>query len=610
MAEDIKKKVGLQRKRSYLARDFQGFRADLLEHARAHFSDKIQDFSESSMGGLFLDMAAYVGDNMSFYLDHQFRELSPETVTEGKNLEAMIKNAGLRITGNAPASVYVEFDIEVATEPDQITGKSIPKHSELPVILENARLKADNGTVFYLTHDLDFSLQDENGEYEAEVTPITDGQGTITSFVLTLRGLCVSGTVKTETFDIGSTFVPFRTITLSEPHISSILRVVDADGNEYFEVESLSQDTVFRKNLLSSGDYSIDVIPSPYRFTSQMETLGRLTTIQFGSSNSEDETQLSDPSMMALPLYGKQAFSAFSLDPNSLMTNRSLGVSPTNTTIEVTYRYGGGPTHNVPASSINEILEIDWRFATGILYDRAQSIKRSASVENPLPSAGGAAAPTTEELRAFITSSRTMQNRIVTTSDLLARIYTMPTEFGVVYRANILPNPENSLASLLYIICRDSNGRLTIASDALKRNLSTYLNEFRLIGDAIDILDGRVINFEVTIDVKLSPAVNKYEVMTTIMNRVAELFPKEKVNLGKEIVISEITTTVSNVQGVLSVPPNGIQISNIFGSHDNRDYSRERLNFSLIEKDGILQPKPYEIFELRYPNDNIHVNVL
>lgn len=609
MAEDIKKKVGLQRKRSYLARDFQGFRADLVEHARAHFSDKIQDFSESSMGGLFLDMAAYVGDNMSFYLDHQFRELSPDTVTEAKNLEAMIKNAGLKITGNAPASVYVEFDVEVDTVQDAITSQTIPKHSELPVILENAKLKADNGTVFYLTHDLDFTLQDENGEYEAEVTAITNGQGTITSFVFTLRGLCVSGTVKTETFEIGSTFVPFRTVSLSEPHISSILSVKDSDGNEYFEVESLSQDTVFRKNLLPSGDYSIDVIPSPYRFTSSMDTVGRLTTIQFGSSNSADETQLSDPSMLALPLYGKHTFSSFSLDPNSLMTNRSLGVSPTNTTIEVVYRYGGGPTHNVPAASINEILEMDYRFATGISYDRAQAVKRSSSVENPLPAAGGSAAPTTEELRAFITSSRTMQNRIVTTSDLLARIYTMPTEFGVVYRANILPNPENSLASLLYVVCRNSQGKLVVASDALKRNLSTYLNEFRLIGDAIDILDGRVINFEIEIDVKLSPAVNKYEVMANLMNRVAELFPAETVNLGKEIIISDIMTTVANVQGVLSIPQDGIRISNIYGETEGREYSNERLNFSLIEKDGILQPKPFEIFELRYPTKNIHVTV-
>ena len=116
MADDIKKKFGLQRKRNYLNRDFTDFRIDLLRYANIYFKDKIQDFSEASLGGLFLDMAAYVGDNMSFYLDHQFRELDPSTVVEPQNIEAMVKNAGIKITGNSPASVTVNFYIEVGKE--------------------------------------------------------------------------------------------------------------------------------------------------------------------------------------------------------------------------------------------------------------------------------------------------------------------------------------------------------------------------------------------------------------------------------------------------------------------------------------------------------------
>ena len=608
MAEDIKKKIGLQRKRSYLARDFQDFRSELLNHARVHFSDKIQDFSESSMGGLFLDMAAYVGDNMSFYLDHQFRELSPSTVTERKNLEAMIRNAGLKITGNAPASVTVEFDIEVLYEVEPITQKRVPIHGNLPVVLENCALKADNGIIFYLTHDIDFASQDENGEYLSEVTPITDDSGDIVSFVFTQKGLCVSGTIKTEDFDIGNTFVPFRTITLSEPHVSAVLRVTDSDGNEYYGVESLSQDTVFQKSSLGNGSFSIDVIPAPYRYTSEVDTAVRATTIQFGSSDSASENQLSDPSDLAIPLYGKHTFSSFSLDPNQLMVNPSLGVSPTNTKLTVVYRFGGGASHNVEPKTINEIIEIDYRFQPGTMFSDAQAIKRSASVENPTAAAGGSAAPTLEELRIMVTSSRTMQNRVVTVDDLLARIYTMPTEFGVVYRANILPNPENSLASLLYVICKDANGKLTVASDALKRNLSTYLNEFRLIGDAIDILDARIINFEIDIKCKFHPSVNKFEVISSIVNTVKGLYPASGINLGKEIILTDINMAVGAIPGVISVAD--VIISNISGEHNGSVYSTERLNFSLIEDAGIYTPKPYEVLELRYPNENIRVEVL
>jgi len=607
MAEDIKKKIGLQRKRSYLARDFQDFRADLLDHARSHFSDKIQDFSEASLGGLFLDMAAYVGDNMSFYLDHQFRELSPSTVTESKNIESMIKNAGLKITGNAPASVMVNFYIKISKTVDPITNRPIPNPIDIPVILENTQVLARNGTTFYLTRDLDFSEKDGNGKYTATVNAITDQSGNVESYVFIKPGLCISGTVTTETFELG-TYLPFRTITLANNHVTSILRVYDSDGNEYHEVESLSQDTVFRKNKLSNGSSSIDIIPAPYRFISSVDIPTRSTTIQFGSGDVSDLETLTDPSQMALPLYGKSTFSQFSLDPNRLMKNSSLGISPQNVTLTVVYRYGGGASHNVEPESIDEVSVISWRFPAGVPYNNAQIVKNSVSVENTESASGGSAGPTLTELKQYVTSSRTMQNRVVTKEDLLARIYTMPTDFGIVYRANVLPNPANALASLLYIVSRDSEGKLTQSSDALKRNLSTYLNEFRLIGDAMDILDAKIINFRIRIEVKIHESENKFSVQSKIINSVAALFPANEINLGKPINVTQINSAISAVTGVISI--NKVTITNIFGEDDIYDYSEEKKNMSLAFDAGEYLAEPYEIFELRYPKTDIQVIVL
>jgi len=607
MAEDIKKKIGIQRKRSFLARDFQDFRADLLEHARSHFSDKIQDFSEASMGGLFLDMAAYVGDNMSFYLDHQFRELNPETAVESKNIESMIRNAGLKISGNSPASAMVEIYIEVEKTVSN-TGEVIPMHSYLPIIKENSIFKSKSGISFYLSEDIDFSIKDDNGSYDAEVTPILNNSGTIESFVFMKKASCVSGNIATENFDIGNNFVPYRTITLSNSHVSTILSVIDADGNEYFEVESLSQDTVFRKNQLSNGTSSIDVVPAPYRFISKVDITTRSTIIQFGSGDQTDEVNISDPSQMSIPLYGKKSFSSFSLDPNKLLSNKSLGISPTNTTISVVYRYGGGSSHNVPNDTITEVATVDWVFPPNIPYESARSIRNSISVNNPSDASGGAMAPTLFELKNFVTSARTMQNRIVTKEDLLARIYTLPTEFGVVYRANTVPNPDNALSSLLYIVSRDKEGKLTTCSDSLKRNLSTYLNEFRLIGDAMDILDGKIINFQIKLVCKFHPSVNKFELISKIISEVKNLFLQENVNLGKEINATEIIATVANIPGVQSVEKP--IISNIIGEHDSFVYSSSRKNMNIIEKNSIYSPEPYEIFELKYPNRDIIVNVV
>jgi len=611
MADDIKNKFGLQRKRSYLNRDFSDFRLDLLRYANIYFKDKIQDFSEASLGGLFLDMAAYVGDNMSFYLDHQFREMDPTTAVEPQNIEAMVRNSGIKITGNAPASVTVNFYIDVDVNPTKTAnGQQVPLEVSLPRIKDGAKLSTTSGIVFNLVEEINFAEKDENGVYLAEITPIVDASGNLSSFVFMRSGLCVSGTTTTQAVNVGNNFIPFRTITLDEPHVSAVMRVYDSDGNDYYEVESLSQDTVFRKNKLSSGDSSIEVITAPYRYISSTAITNRTMTLRFGSGDSSTilENTVPDPSDLALPLYGKQTFSSFSLDPNRLLSSPSLGVSPVNTTLNITYRHGGGAQHNVEPQAINTIDEIEYVFLQSAPYASTQRVKLSTAVSNPGPARGGAAAPTLSDLKNFVTAARTMQNRIVTKDDLLARIYTLPTEFGVVYRANVLPNPENALSSILYIVSRDSAGQLSQSSDALKKNLSTYLNEFRLIGDAMDVLDASVINYQIKITCRFSHNANKYELISLILRKVKDLFGTSTTALGKSIVKSDIQNVVINQPGVISCV--SIELVNISGTVQNREYSTMQKNLDLALKDDIYFAEPHEIYELRHPNNDIIVTVL
>tara|TARA_Y100000593_G_scaffold77916_1_gene144435 strand:+ start:8472 stop:10301 length:1830 start_codon:yes stop_codon:yes gene_type:complete len=609
MADNIKNKFGIQRKRNYLNRDFSDFRGELLRYANTYFKDKIQDFSEASLGGLFLDMAAYVGDNMSFYLDHQFNELNPNTVVESQNIETMVRNAGIKIMGNSPASVTVDFYIEINTELDP-NGVTIPKAVELPTIKDGAKLETNTGIIFNLTESIDFSQKNENGTYIAETTAITDSTGAIKSFVFKRSGLCVSGATTTQTSNISSTFIPFRTVTLENQHVTSILRVYDSDGNDYHEVESLAQDTVFKKNRLSNGDTSLEVIASPYRFTTSVDIASRSTTLRFGSGDGSNilETKVPDPSDMALPLYGKETFSSYSLDPNRLLQSPSLGVSPTDTTLTIIYRYGGGADHNVDVEAIVGVNEVEFIFLPGTSYDAAQTIKNSLAVSNSSAAAGGAAAPTLSDLKNFVTSARTMQNRVVTTEDLLARIYTLPTEFGIVYRANVLPNPENALSSILYITSRDASGKLVAASDALKKNLSSYLNEFRLIGDAMDVLDASVINYQINITCRFSHNSNKYELISLIIRKVKALYTADTMALGKPIVKSDIVNVVINQPGVIACVD--IKLNNVAGTIQNRTYSTVQKNLDLALKDDIYFAEPYEIYELRHPSSDIIVTVL
>jgi len=608
MADDIKAKFGLQRQRSYLNRDFDDFRLDLLKYANVYFKDKIQDFSEASMGGLFLDMAAYIGDNMAFYMDHQFREMNPVTAVESKNIEAMVRNAGIKITGNSPASVDVDFYIEVPSITSSETGLKIADPLYLPVIKANARIKSNSGVHFNLTHDIDFSEVNINGVLKAEQTPIQDSSGQVSSIVLKKSGLCVSGEVVEQSITVNNTFVPFRTISLNKAHVSAILRVYDSEGNDYYEVESLSQDTVYKRNRLSSGDSSVEVISAPYRYVSFTNVTSRNTTLRFGSGDSSTifDTSVPDASDLALPLYGKETFSSFSLDPNRLLKSPSLGVSPTGTTLRVVYRHGGGANHNVGPDTIRQVSTIEWKFPSNGAFNKIQDIKRKLGLGNPKSATGGASAPTLQDLKSYITSARTMQNRIVTREDLLARIYTLPTEFGIVYRANVIPNPENALASILYVTSRDASGRLTQSSDALKQNLSIYLNEFRLIGDAMDILDASIVNFKIKISCRFSHNVNKYNLISKILREVKKLYTAEKIAMGKPLVMSDILNVVISQPGVVScLTP---QITNLTGTIEGREYSSDKKKLE-IENDVIFADE-YEIFELRYPNSDIEITVL
>ena len=201
-----------------------------------------------------------------------------------------------------------------------------------------------------------------------------------------------------------------------------------------------------------------------------------------------------------------------------------------------------------------------------------------------------------------------MQNRIVTTDDLLARIYTLPTEFGIVYRANVLPNPENALSSILYVVSLDAAQKLTPSSDALKKNLSTYLNEFRLIGDAMDVLDASILNFRIKITCRFAHNANKYELISLITRRVKDLYTKESIALGKPIVKSDITNVVINQPGVVSCV--SVELVNVAGSVQNKTYSSTAKNLDLALKDDIYFAEPYEIYELRFPENDIMITVL
>lgn len=602
--KDVLKSV---RQRKYLNKTRDAMLADLLEYARSYYEGKIQDFSEVSVGGLFLDFASHVGDTMSYYLDHQFTELDPELAVEQTNIERQLRLSGVEIRGSAPAVSEIKFYIEIQASNNNILTTGIP------IIKQDTIVSAQNGTRYYLTEDIDFNDVKQDGSYSADVTiGNTDSSGNVTSFVMARNGTCISGEIETETFSLG-TFTSFKAITLSNPNVSQIVSVTDALGNVYYEVDHLTQDVVYKSTSNShaeeeSVDDVLELIPAPYRFTKVTDLASRMTTLIFGggSADSLEDDVIPDPTEFAIPLYGKTTFPRLTLDPQQMLQTRTLGVIAENTTLSITYRYGGGLSHNAEPNSITNVSTLLMTFPNSPTAAVANAVRLSTRVNNEKETLGGEDAPTIDELKLEIIPARNAQSRIVSKPDLLSFIYRLPTNFGRVYRAASHTNQNNPLASQLFIVSRNANKQLTISPDTLKKNISKYINQYRLISDAIDVLDSQIINvtleFECISDVGIQ---NKKILLQQILTKLKRYFDISKVQIDKSIIVADVQNIIFNTTGIVSVSPDRIKFKNINGTVDDRTYSDVVFDVSANTKSGIIYPPIGGVFEVRYPDDDI-----
>lgn len=609
MAIDTKKQVRPVRQRKYLNKDFNSLRSDLITYTRAFYPDRIQDFSEASLGGALVDLAAYVGDVNSFYLDHQFGEIFVDTAVENANIESLIRRSGVEITGNSPAVVDLQIAIEV---PALKIGTAFqPDPTSLPKILQGTICAASNGTRFETVEDIDFADTDDDGNFVADmVVGSSNADGSPATLVMGLMVQGVSGFTRTETFVISNTFVPFKKIALASGDVTSISSVVDTEGNQYYKVGALTQDTVFRgiPNQRTDNDLVdnvLEILPAPYRFTAETSLSTRVTTLTFGGgqATSIDNDIIPDPSAFAVPLYGRKNFERFSIDPNNLLSTRTLGVAPQGSTISVNYRFGGGLSHNVSSETIRTVSTLLMSFPRNPTPALAAQIRASVDVTNPQPAAGGENAPSINELKTKVPAARNSQQRIVTKEDLLARVYTMPSNFGRVFRAGVRSNPNNPEAAQLYILSRDANGNLVMSPDTLKENLVTFLNEFRMISDAIDILDSPVVNVSLEFEIVTEAQANKNVIVQNVIARLQQFFAVDNFQIDQPIRLSDVRNIIFNNNGVVSVTQ--LRFKNLVGTVDGREYSGNTINITSNTTRGLLFPPTGGMFEMKYPDFDI-----
>lgn len=597
------------RQRKYLAKDFDALRANLLEYARVYYPTRLRDFSDSSLGGLFLDMAAYVGDNMSFYLDHQFGELDPTTAVETVNIQRALNASGVPIVGASPALVPVTVYVEIPAT--SVNNVLMPNPDALPVITANSTFRANNGTNFNLLEDIDFTATNSDGTLAAAfVIGSKNSSGVPLTFILSQSGLCISGQETTENFVIPQTFVPFNQISLSNSDVSSIVTVNDLLGNIYYPVAALTNDVVFQNVLNTAGDNDlvpqvIKLVPAPYRYTTKTDLTNRRTTLTFGGGNAESlqDDIIPDPSSFAISFPYTTTFSRIPVNPQQLLTTTTLGVAAAGTTYSITYRYGGGLDHNVAANSIQDTGTINVFFPGNPPPQVAGAVKNSIEVNNLIEAAGGEDAPTADELKSLIPSVTNSQERIVTREDLLARVYTIPSNFGRVFRAAVRSNPNNPLATQLYIISRNTSNQLITSPDTLKTNLVKYLNPYRMISDAIDVLDANVVDLQFNFNILIDPSLNRTIVIQNVLTQLQTYFAIGNFWIDQPIVLDNLRNAIFLIPGVISI--NSYQFTSVSGLVNNNQYSNVVFDVNSNTQNGLLFPPAGGIFEIRYPQYDI-----
>ena len=597
---------------SYLNKDFSDFKANLINYAKTYFPTAYNDFSDANPGAMFIEMASYVGDVMSFYLDNQVQENYLLYAKEKENLYAMSYVLGYRPKASYASSTILDvFQLMPSTI---VNGAAIPDVQFGLIIPSNTSItSASTGIKFLTTRQLDF-------------TDISDATITFydsNTFLVKKPIPVISAEIKVTTFDFGNPN-KFSTANIVDTNILQILDITDSDGNIWYEVPYLAQSTIYDK--LANPTYNSDQVPYlltlkrvPRRFVSRLLSDDTLQ-LEFGAgvSNKSDSNIIPTPDNIQLGLVPGISDLLDNYNQTSIFYTQEYGLAPSNTTLTVRYLTGGGVQSNVVANDLTNIDISQVYFKSGIVDN---VIKNSVVSTNPNPSSGGKSADEIEEIRNNALYAHSSQLRAVTKNDYIVRALSLPSDYGSISKVYVTQdlnsNPQQTVAPTatsnplsldMYVLAYNSNKQLTQATTTLKENLSTYLNEYRMVTDAINIKDAFYINIGVNFDISIVGGFNNQTVLQDCINNLKNYFNINNWQINRPIILSEIMVLLLQTKGVQSVVK--LEITN---KQDTTGVTYSTLGYDIAgaTRNGNIYPSADpSIFEIRYPDTDIQGRVV
>ena len=535
---------------NYTSRDFEAIKSDLVNYVKRYYPSTFKDFNEASFGSMMLDLVAYVGDQLSFYVDYQANESFLDTAIEYKNVAKIARQMGYKFPGSSASQGVCSFYIIIPASPTSLG----PDLNYVPILSRGSTFSSGGGAVYTLEDSVDFS----NPNSLITVATVDPDTGVPSFYAIKATGKVKSGTLSATRISVGD-YQRFRRIQIPFDNITEIVTVVDAQGNEYFEVDYLSQDTVFTQesNYESDKDvvpYIMKVKPVPRRFVTEFDAAGNCF-LQFGYGSAENVTKdlIVDPADVVMNMNGRNYVTDKTFDPSNLIESDKFGLSPTDTTLTISYRENPAGSVNASIGSISQVIGGNLNFSneSSLSSAKASSVKSSLEVENEEAIIGDTSVLTTEDIRQRAFSSYASQGRAVTRDDYVSICYRMPKKFGSIKRVNILQDSDTFKRNLnLYILGESPQQKLMVTNRTLKDNLSIWLNKYRMMNDTVDILDGTIINYGIEFEILADKNINRYTVLQSCVRRLQEVTEVTN-NFGEPITVTNIYQNLNKVDGVI-----------------------------------------------------------
>jgi len=491
----------------YLNKDFATFKEALIEYAKAYYPTSYNDFSTSSPGTMFIDMAAYIGDVLSFYLDNQTQETFLEYAKQPSNLYNLAYMLGYRPKVTSAAIV----NLNVYQQLPASGAAYLPDFNYALTVEEGAQVRSNVDTTmfFYVPNKVNFNLSSSINP--TDISVYTTVGGNPSTYLLKKQTQAISGQVKTTTLTFGAAErFPIRTI--QDTDIIEIISVADDNGNKWYEVPYLAQNYILKPvqntalaypQLYQEANevpYILEKELVPRRFVSRFKEDSTLE-LEFGAGVSAVSASgyLPNPSNVGIGTVNGISLLNTAFDPTNFVTNDSYGLAPQNETLTVTYLVGGGAAANVQVNQLTNIVTSTSTFDNSPSNTSLQTAAlASLAVNNAVRAVGGGDGDTPDQLKLNTLNQFPSQLRAVTQQDYLGLVLGMPAKFGQVAKAYVTkdeatfaqylvnePGERDPLATSIYLLGYNTSGQFEIPGAALYRNIQTYLREYRMLTDTI-----------------------------------------------------------------------------------------------------------------------------